>query len=134
MLLDAFPIDGKMQLQVPLTKEEREAKFGPRGGAMRQQAQQDGGFQPRNAGQQQRQQAQQRFGNRGPSQPQPQQFGQQPPPYTPDPNAGGYPGDEHGEDPYPGSRIAANQWDIHGQIINDARQLPNDHPDYLPFS
>lgn len=44
--LDAMPVDGKMVLQVPLSKEERAAKFGSHGQAQRQQA----GFAPQYRG------------------------------------------------------------------------------------
>ena len=136
VVLDAFPVDGKMQLQVPLTREEREAMFNAKqGGAQRRgggdnygqpppQQQQRGGFggqqrsqNPRNAGQQQRQQAQQRFGQRGQSQPQsfPQQHSA--PHYEPDPDVA------HGE----------AGWDVGGVWITDARDLPKDHPDHIPF-
>lgn len=41
--LMAFPINGKVVLQVPLTAEEREAKFGSHGQATRQQTGTQGG-------------------------------------------------------------------------------------------
>jgi len=131
--LDCLPIDGKCQLQVPLTREEREAMFNNKqqGGQQQQRGgpprAQQGGFggrqqqshNPRNAGNQQRQQAQQRFGQRGQSQP--QQGGFQPTPeYVPDPEAANEANYEQG-------------WDINGVWITDNRELPRDHPDFVPF-
>jgi hypothetical protein len=115
--LDAFPIDGKLQLQVPLSKEEREAKFGGHGQAMRQEhpPSRDRGAQPapgRGYGQQQqRPQGAQRY----------QQQQAAPPPYQPADNPAGY--DEAGP----------QGWEVNGQYITDPRQLPVDHPDHLPF-
>lgn len=133
--LDCLPLDGKVQLQVPLTPEEKERLFGNRDDGGGQQRQQRGGGQPqqtrgggfgsrqqgnpRNAGNQQRQQAQQRFGQRGQSQP--QQGGFAPTPeYQPDPEAADEANYERG-------------WDVNGTWITDARNLPQDHPDYIPF-
>lgn len=124
VILDAFPIDGKLQLQVPMTQAEKDAKFSGQGRAMRQQNQQN--YQqgnPRNTGQQQRSSNAQRYGSRGASRPQQGGFVPEEP-YTPDDGAseGGY--DEGGGPP---------GWDINGTWVTDARQLPKDHPDYVPF-
>lgn len=135
--LDALPLDGKCQLQVPLSREEREAMFSnkqqgqQRGGPPRQQGGGFGGRQqqgnPRNAGQQQRGQAQQRFGQRGQSQPQQGGFARAPdPPYSPDPEAdieAGYVDVGQGE----------SGWQVGNVWIDDARNLPKDHPDFIPF-
>ncbi len=113
------PVDGevKLQLQVPLTKEEREAKFGSHGQAQRQNAQQGGhypsndgnrgarpapgrgfaGGGPTRAPQQQQRGNAQRYNNRGPSNPQQQQFGPGPAPeYQPDPQQGNPAGYDEG--------------------------------------
>lgn len=143
VVLDCLPLDGKLQLQVPLTQEERDRLFGNNtnqdrgGGGQQQRGQQQqrggsGGYSgrqqqgnPRNAGAQQRGQAAQRYGSRGQSNPQ-QGFGgqQAPPPYEPDPNADA--------DAY--SQVDQESgWDINGVWITDPKDLPHDHPDYIPF-
>ena len=125
VLLDAIPLDGKLQLQVPLTEEQRaELGLTPRGGqggGQQRPQQQHGGYGPqggqqhnqRNQGQQQRRQVQNRFGQRGPAQPQQQNFA--PPAYT-----------AQGGDNEQG-------WDVNGQWITDPSKLPPDHPDFIPF-
>jgi hypothetical protein len=81
--LDAFPIDGRIILQIPLSKEEREQRFGNRqrgGGGGGGQQQRGGGF-----GGGGRQSNAQRY-NRGGGQPQqPFQGQQQAPEYEPGP-------------------------------------------------
>jgi hypothetical protein len=43
--LDAIPVGGKIILQIPMTKEEKDAKFGPRNEPRREQTQpKRGGF------------------------------------------------------------------------------------------
>ena len=134
VLLDCLPLDGKLQLQVPLSREEREAMFQNRQqGGQRQERQQNFGNQPaqgqgysnpRNAGAQQRQGAAQRFGPRPASTPRQGNFDAplpEPREYTP-------PGPpehslEHGE----------SGWQVGSAWITDARELPKDHPDWIPF-
>jgi hypothetical protein len=132
--LDAFPIDGKLQLQVPLTPEEKERLgFGQgrqqQGGGQQQQGgqrQQQGQGNPRNAGQQQRNANAQRYGSRGASQPQQQSFGPPPPPQQ----VPHYQQDEY----HPGGPDGQEAgWEVNGVWITDARQLPKDHPDFIPF-
>ena len=74
--LDAFPVDGKIQLQVPISKEERQARFEQRqggGGQQRGWPQRAPQSQP-----QQRQQGNAGRWNQGPQQP------PAPPPYEPE--------------------------------------------------
>ncbi len=140
--LDCLPLDGKCQLQVPLTQEEKDRLFGPRqdrggGGQQRQEGRQNQNHRPpqgqgygrqqqgnpRNAGAQQRQGAAQRYGQRGQSQPQ-GSFPQTQQQYAPDPN--------ESEGDY--SQVPEGEgWDVDGVWIVDPRKLPRDHPDFLPF-
>jgi hypothetical protein len=120
--LDAIPKDFKIQLQVPLTKAEKDALFGQRQERQeRQQNQQQpppgqGQGDRRYAGQQQRASVQQRYGQRPASSPQP---------------AHPQPSQDSGYEEYQGTQAQA--WEIEGVIITDARNLPRDHRDYLPF-
>ena len=138
--LDAFPIDGKLQLQVPLTPEEKE-RMGFGGGRQQGQQQNQGGGQrqqqqggyggrqqqgnPRNAGQQQRQQAASRFGGRGPSQPQGGGF-QPNQPYEP-------PAQDENDYSNDATPQQESGWMVNGVWITEARDLPPDHPDHIPF-
>lgn len=145
IILEMIPcaVDGevKLQLQVPLSKEEREAKFGAGGQAMRQEHGNRGarpatgqGFATPHERQQQQQRPSTpqgnaaRYGNRGQSQPQQQHFGQQqaaPPPYVPD---AGY--EEHvpAGPPWTFTADDGKQYQT-----SDPTQLPTDHPDFQPF-
>ena len=134
IILELVPcaIDGeiKLQLQVPLSKEEKEAKFGGGGQAMRQE---HAGSYPQNEGtrgarpapgqgfatpHQRQQQAApqgnaQRYNNRPPPQ-------QQVPQYAPAPGPQGPPWIFTGPDGVT-------------YETSDPSQLPQDHPDHIPF-
>lgn len=147
VLLDAIPLTGKMQLQVPLSREEREALFNKNGGGQQQRGGQGQRSQPqgqgqgrppqgnpRNAGQQQRQQAASRYGGgRQASQPQQGSFGDQRPQarqYQPSPQDFG-PGPDPGYEPAQAESELG--WQVDGVWITDHTKLPTDHPDYSPF-
>lgn len=145
VLLDAIPLTGKMQLQVPLSREEREAMFnkggqgqgqgqqqrggGGGGGGGQQRQQQQGN--PRNSGGQQRQQVANRYGGRGASQPKQGDFASPSRQYQPDPQ-------DFGPGPDPGYEQGAPSeqeegWMIGDVWITDRTKLPPDHPDHNPF-
>ncbi len=141
--LDCIPIDGKMQLQVPLTDEERQRLGLPVKGQQGQQAPQaptQRGGSAGYSGQQQRPQggqAQRQGGDYGQQQgrlPQPQsqqsryRQGAAPPAYQPPPQQQA---PQHGYDEAPQGSEAG--WEIDGQWITDPKNLPTDHPDYIPF-
>ncbi len=155
IILEMIPcaVDGevKLQLQVPLTKEEKEAKFGSHGQAMRNDAAPNGnrgaqpapgrGFAPprqQGAPQPQGRQQQgnaQRYGSRGQSAPKQQQFGP-PPAYVPDPNQrpnpAGY--EEHAPKGPPWTYEAqADDGLTYEYTTSDPSQLPPNHPDHVPF-
>jgi hypothetical protein len=97
--LDAYPAAGSdIVLQIPLSKEEKEAKFGSHGQAMRQQT--------------------------APQRQAPQGRGRG---YEP-PVGHGY------APPAPVKPPSNEPWIMpDGTPIYDARELPKEHPDYIPF-
>lgn len=131
--LDCYPRDGRIVLQIPLSKEEKEAKFGTHGQAMRQETgtqqqqhyaepQQQQQRPPPQQGYQQRPPQQQR--QAAPPQGNTQRYRQPQPQFAPDPVPPPYaPAD-------PGDQAP---WTINGVAIYDQRDLPTDHPDYSPF-
>lgn len=109
VLLDAIPVGGKLILQVPMTQEEKDAKWPQQQRNQSYQGGSRGAQPPVGQGFQQ---------PRTQLAPQQQRFAQPRPASAP---------------PYESDGSVRAPWIVNGQEIYDPKDLPQDHPDFIPF-